>query len=51
MLRQKVRFCIRDRDVQLLTLSIQQLMCDPDVGMVTYVWAKGWKQAFPDFNT
>ncbi|KAF7585873.1 hypothetical protein BBP40_009948 [Aspergillus hancockii] len=29
----------------------QKLMCDPDVGMVTYVWAKGWKQAFPDFNT
>ncbi|PCG89967.1 Protein of unknown function DUF3328 [Penicillium occitanis (nom. inval.)] len=29
----------------------QKLMCDPDVGMVTYVWAKGWRQAFPDFNT
>ncbi|OGM44990.1 hypothetical protein ABOM_005775 [Aspergillus bombycis] len=29
----------------------QKLMCDPDVGMVTYVWAKGWKQPFPDFNT
>ncbi|KAJ8061253.1 hypothetical protein OCU04_010322 [Sclerotinia nivalis] len=29
----------------------QRLMCDPDVGMITYVWAKDWKQPFPDFNT
>ncbi|KAI9372942.1 hypothetical protein BJX61DRAFT_410985 [Aspergillus egyptiacus] len=29
----------------------QKLMCDSDVGMITYVWAKGWKQAFPDFST
>ncbi|KAL3463243.1 hypothetical protein BJX64DRAFT_257384 [Aspergillus heterothallicus] len=29
----------------------QKLMCDADVGMITYVWAKGWKQAFPDFST
>ncbi|KAL4938419.1 hypothetical protein BDV06DRAFT_56530 [Aspergillus oleicola] len=29
----------------------QKLICDADVGMITYVWAKGWKQAFPDFST
>ncbi|KAF7860756.1 hypothetical protein EAF04_008274 [Stromatinia cepivora] len=29
----------------------QKLMCDPDVGMITYVWAKDWKQPLPDFNT
>jgi len=28
----------------------QKLMCDPDVGMTTYAWVKGWKQPFPDFN-
>ncbi|MCJ1308347.1 hypothetical protein MMC25_002000 [Agyrium rufum] len=34
-----------------LDMLRQKLMCDPDVGMVTYVWAKGWKQPFPDFST
>ncbi|KAH6664865.1 hypothetical protein B0J14DRAFT_238226 [Halenospora varia] len=29
----------------------QKLMCNPDLGMTTYVWTKGWKQAFPNFNT
>ncbi|KAH8703315.1 hypothetical protein BGW36DRAFT_354739 [Talaromyces proteolyticus] len=29
----------------------QKLMCDPDLGMVTYVWAKGYKQPLPDFST
>lgn len=28
----------------------QKLMCEPDLGMVTYVWTKGFKQVFPDFN-
>ncbi|THC96955.1 hypothetical protein EYZ11_003563 [Aspergillus tanneri] len=34
-----------------LDMLRQKLMCDPDLGMVTYVWAKGWKQPFPDFST
>lgn len=25
-------------------------MCEPDLGIVTYAWAKGFKQVFPDFN-
>ncbi|KGO46103.1 Protein of unknown function DUF3328 [Penicillium expansum] len=28
----------------------QKLMCSPDVGIITYVWAKGYKHPFPDFN-
>ncbi|KAL3481674.1 hypothetical protein BJX99DRAFT_253202 [Aspergillus californicus] len=41
----------RDRGVLRYHLVSTQLMCNPDVGMITYVWAKGWKQAFPDFST
>lgn len=25
-------------------------MCEPDLGMVTYTWVKGFEQVFPDFN-
>lgn len=25
-------------------------MCEPDLGIVTYAWSKGFKQVFPDFN-
>ncbi|EHA19807.1 hypothetical protein ASPNIDRAFT_142954, partial [Aspergillus niger ATCC 1015] len=28
----------------------QKLMCDADVGILTYVWVKGHKDPFPDFN-
>ncbi|KAH8653084.1 hypothetical protein BGZ60DRAFT_533279 [Tricladium varicosporioides] len=47
----------RDRDTlrfhldHCVDMLRQKLTCNPDLGMTTYVWAKGWKQAFPNFNT
>lgn len=48
MLRQKVRQAVQL--VHIISLTFLQLMCQPDLGMVTYVWTRGLKQVLPDFN-
>ncbi|KAF7333837.1 hypothetical protein MVEN_02340600 [Mycena venus] len=41
----------RDHINHCVDLIRQNLMCNADVGVITYNWLKGWDKPFPDFNT
>ena len=48
-LRQKVGFP-GDEVTEGRNADELQLMCDADVGILTYVWVKGHPMPFPDFS-